>query len=166
MCALINGIQWQLRYLVCTPEELDVYLSACEPLARGLFYEVIEKPDVLQIGNFLQWQSPVKTAFPENDTARARVFLSPLGLRSPTVIFLHALMSASDIGYRRIAARLNRRGWNAVLMHLPYHYSRVPRGHFNGSLALTANLPQNAETLRQAVVEVRQLMNFFRVKGQ
>ena len=165
MCALINGIQWQLRYLVCSPEELDVYLSACEPVSRGLFYEVFEKPDVLQDGNFLQWQSPVKTAFPENDTARARVFLSPSGLRSPTVIFLHALMSASDIGYRRIAARLNRRGWNAVLMHLPYHYSRVPRGHFNGALALTANLPQNAETLRQAVIEVRQLMNFFRVNG-
>jgi pimeloyl-ACP methyl ester carboxylesterase len=165
MCALINGIQWQLRNLVCTPEELDVYLSACEPVSRGLFYEVFEKPDVLQIGNFLQWQSPVKTAFPENDTARARVFLSPLGWRSPTVIFLHALMSASDIGYRRIAARLNRRGWNAVLMHLPYHYSRVPRGHFNGALALTANLPQNAETLRQAVIEVRQLMNFFRLNG-
>ncbi|HEY1476140.1 MAG TPA: hypothetical protein VGF37_00525, partial [Chthoniobacterales bacterium] len=50
MCALINGIQWQLRYLVCTPEELDVYLSACEQVSRGLFYEVIEKPDVLQIG--------------------------------------------------------------------------------------------------------------------
>ena len=74
-------------------------------------------------------------------------------------------MSASDIGYRRIAARLNRRGWNVVLMHLPYHYSRVPRGHFNGALALTANLPQNAETLRQAVIEVRQLMNFFRANG-
>ncbi len=71
------------------------------------------------------------------------------------MIFLHALMSASDIGYRRIAARLNRRGWNVVLMHLPYHYSRVPRGHFNGALALTANLPQNAETLRQAVNSVK-----------
>jgi hypothetical protein len=165
MCALINGIQWQLRDLVCTPEELDVYLSACEPVSRNLFYKALEKPEVLQIGGFLQWQSPVKTAFPENDTARARVFLSPSGFGSPTVIFLHALMSASDFGYRRIAARLNRRGWNAVLMHLPYHYSRIPRGHFNGALALTANLPQNAETLRQAVIEVRQLIDFFRVNG-
>jgi hypothetical protein len=50
-------------------------------------------------------------------------------------------------------------------MHLPYHYSRVPRGYFNGALALTANLPQNAETLRQAVIEVRQLMGFFRENG-
>jgi len=165
MCALMNGIQWQLRYLVCTPEEFDIYLSACEPVSRTLFYQVDEKPEVLRIGNILQWPSPAKTSFPENNTARALVFPSPLGLQSPTVIFLHALMSASDIGYRRIAARLNRRGWNAVLMHLPYHYSRVPRGHFNGALALTANLPKNAETLRQAVVEVRQLMSFLRENG-
>ncbi len=46
MCALINGIQWQLRYLVCTPEELDNYLSACEPVSRSLFYKVLEKPAV------------------------------------------------------------------------------------------------------------------------
>jgi pimeloyl-ACP methyl ester carboxylesterase len=165
MCVFINGIQWRLRNLVCTPEELDFYLSACAPVSRSQFYSVLKRPAVRQAGNFLEWESPVKTAFRENDTARARVFLSPLGWRSPTVIFLHALMSASDIGYRRIAARLNRRGWNAVLMHLPYHYSRVPRGHFNGALALTANLPQNAETLRQAVIEVRQVMDFFRAKS-
>ncbi len=165
MCALMNGIQWQLRDLVCTPEELEAYLSACELVSRSSFYNVLERPDVLQTGNCLEWQSPVKSAFPENNTTRARVFLSPSGLRSPTVIFLHALMSASDLGYRRIAARLNRRGWNAVLMHLPYHYSRRPRGHFNGALALTANLPGNAETLRQAVIEVRQLIDFCRVNG-
>jgi pimeloyl-ACP methyl ester carboxylesterase len=74
-------------------------------------------------------------------------------------------MSAHDGGYCRIAARLNRRGWNAALMHLPYHYSRVPRGHFNGALALTSNLHRNAETLRQAVTEVRQLMQYLREHG-
>ena len=165
MCALINGIQWRLRSYVCTPEELDAYLSACEPVSRDLFYQTQGMPDVVRVGNYLEWRSPAKTAFPENNTARARIFLTDHGFRAPTVIFLHALMSAHDVGYCRIAARLNRRGWNAALMHLPYHYSRVPRGHFNGGLALTANLPQNAETLRQAVTEVRQLMEYFRGNG-
>jgi pimeloyl-ACP methyl ester carboxylesterase len=165
MCALINGIQWRLRNRVCTPEELDTYLSACEPVSRDLFYQVQGMPDVVRVGNYLEWRSPVKTAFSENDMARARIFLSDEGFRAPTVIFLHALMSAHDVGYCRIAARLNRRGWNAALMHLPYHYSRVPRGQFNGALALTSNLPQNAETLRQAVTEVRQLMEYLRGNG-
>jgi pimeloyl-ACP methyl ester carboxylesterase len=165
MCALINGIQWRLRNHVCTPEELNTYFSACEPVSRDLFYQIREMPEVVRVGNLLQWRSPVRTAFPENATARARMFLTDEGFRAPTVIFLHALMSAHDVGYCRIAARLNRRGWNAALMHLPYHYSRVPRGYFNGALALTANLPQNAETIRQAVMEVRQLLEYLRRNG-
>lgn len=165
MCALINGIQWGLRNHVCTPEELDSYLSACEPVSRDLFYKIQQTPDLKRVGSYLEWRSPVETLFPENQTARARIFLTVRGYRAPTVIFLHALMSAHDVGYCRIAAQLNRRGWNAVLMHLPYHYSRVPRGYFNGALALTSNLPRNAETLRQAVTEVRQLLEFLRANG-
>ena len=115
-------------------------------------------------GTISSGEVPFKLRFAENQTARARIFLSDQGFRAPTVIFLHALMSAHDVGYCRIAAHLNRRGWNAALMHLPYHYSRVPRGHFNGALALTSNLPQNAETLRQAVTEVRQLMEYLRAE--
>jgi hypothetical protein len=165
LCALINGVQWRLRKQVCTPDDLDQYFSACEPVTRDRFYQIQGVPDVVRVGNYLQWPSPVQTAFPENQTARARIFLCEQKFRAPTVIFLHALMSSHDIGYCRIAARLNRRGWNAALMHLPYHYSRAPRGHLNGALALTSNLQQNAETLRQAVTEVRQLMEYFRGYG-
>ena len=165
MCALLNGFQWSLRNRVCTPQELDTYLSACEPVSRDLFYKAQGMPDVVRVGDYLEWRSPIQTAFPENQTARARIFLTDQGFRAPTVIFLHALMSAHDVGYSRIAAQMNRRGWNAALMHLPFHYSRVPRGHFNGALTLTSNLPQNAETLRQAVTEIRQLMEYLRGKG-
>jgi hypothetical protein len=48
---------------------------------------------------------------------------------------------------------------------LPYHYSRVPRGHWNGELAITADLIRNAEGLRQGVVEVRQLIAALREQG-
>jgi pimeloyl-ACP methyl ester carboxylesterase len=165
MCAMINGIQWRLQKRVCTVEELDTYMSACEQVSRDQFYQVQRPSDVVQAGQHLEWRSPVETPFPENQTARARIFLCERGFRAPTVIFLHALMSANDLGYHRLGAHLNRRGWNAVLMHLPFHYSRVPRGYLNGALALTSNLPQNAETLRQAVIEVRQLMEFLRDKN-
>jgi pimeloyl-ACP methyl ester carboxylesterase len=77
----------------------------------------------------------------------------------------HALMSASHIGYRRYAARFNELGWNACFVHLPYHYSRVPRGYWNGELAITADLIRNAEGLRQGVIEARQLMATLRERG-
>jgi pimeloyl-ACP methyl ester carboxylesterase len=50
-------------------------------------------------------------------------------------------------------------------VHLPYHYSRVPRGYWNGELAITADLIRNAEGLRQGVLEVRQLISALRAHG-
>jgi hypothetical protein len=73
-------------------------------------------------------------------------------------------MSASDRGYRRWAARFNAAGWNACFVHLPFHYLRTPRGHFNGELAITADLVRNAQALRQGVAELRQLMTWLRAR--
>jgi pimeloyl-ACP methyl ester carboxylesterase len=56
-------------------------------------------------------------------------------------------------------------GWNACFVHLPYHYSRVPPGHWNGELAITADLIRNAEGLRQGVMELRQLLAALRRLG-
>jgi pimeloyl-ACP methyl ester carboxylesterase len=78
---------------------------------------------------------------------------------------LHALMSATSLGYRRWAIRLNQLGWNACFVHLPFHYSRVPRGYLNGELSITPNLVRNAEGLRQGVLELRQLMRALREWG-
>jgi len=75
MCALINAVQWPLRHLVCTPAELDGYLSACEAISRGLFYEVPGISNVILTRSFLQWPSPVKSAF-QRMTLHARAFFS------------------------------------------------------------------------------------------
>src|SRR5204862_6791498 len=99
------------------------------------------------------------------NVARADFFPCGRGKAAPTVFMLHALMSATHIGYRRWAARFNELGWNACFVHLPYHYSRVPPGHWNGELAITADLIRNAEGLRQGVIEVRQLIGALRDHG-
>ena len=78
---------------------------------------------------------------------------------------LHALMSASRIGYRRCAIHFNELGRNACFVHLPYHFSRVPRGYWNGELAITCDLIRNAEGLRQGVIELRQLIRALRQRG-
>ncbi|PYK15436.1 MAG: hypothetical protein DME55_13685, partial [Verrucomicrobia bacterium] len=87
------------------------------------------------------------------------------GWEASTVLMLHALMSASRIGYRRCARYFNELGWNACFVHLPYHFSRVPRGYWNGELAITCDLIRNAEGLRQGVIELRQLIRALRQRG-
>src|ERR1700748_3609427 len=76
MCAMINAIQWRLQNHVCTAEELNIYMSAFESISRDQFYQIQAMPDVVRVGNYLEWLSPVQTAFRENQMARARIFLS------------------------------------------------------------------------------------------
>jgi Alpha/beta hydrolase domain containing 18 len=166
MCLMLNRLRPLGRKEVIHPLDLERYVAACNGLSPSQFYALEPMQEVREAPHRLRWRSPIKTSFPENATAQARLFLAaPDGWSAPTVIFLHALMSASDFGYQRIARRFNQNGWNAIFPHLPFHYSRVPRGHFNGVLALTANLPRNGETLRQAVKEMRQLMDYCRTRG-
>ena len=164
-CHLINFINWQLPDRTNSPAELANYMAQCKSLSRQEFYPKEPIKGLHIEPALLSWSSPLESGFSENDMFRARVFLSSRGWPAPAVVFLHALMSASDFGYQHIARRFNQMGWSAVLVHLPFHYMRVPSGYLNGALALTSELIRNAETIRQAVMEIRQLLELFRTHG-
>jgi 1-acyl-sn-glycerol-3-phosphate acyltransferase len=170
MCAAMNLLQSRHRLNGTSAAEMERYVVECEKLTAHEYYSAPEDVDLargVRDGNpaTITWRSPIETKFGRNNSARADFFWSPRGKSAPTVIMLHALMSATHIGYRRWAAYFNELGWNACFLHLPYHYSRVPRGHWNGELAITANLIRNAEGLRQGVIEVRQLIAALRQVG-
>jgi 1-acyl-sn-glycerol-3-phosphate acyltransferase len=170
MCGSINLLQSRHHLHARSREEMEHYVTACEKLTAEDYYAVPNGAEIAPVisdrpGTTITWQSPIDTKFPANNVARADVFPCAQGWSAPTVLMLHALMSASHIGYRRYAARFNKLGWNACFVHLPYHYSRVPRGHWNGELAITADLIRNAEGLRQGVIELRQLMAILRERG-
>jgi len=170
MCASLNLLQSRHHLHARSREEMEDYVAACEKLTAENFYAVpndveIAAPIDDKPSATITWPSPITTNFPANNTARADLFPCARGWRAPTVLMFHALMSASHIGYRRYAARFNELGWNACFVHLPYHYSRVPRGYWNGELAITADLIRNAEGLRQGVIEARQLMATLRQRG-
>ncbi len=169
MCAMMNRLQWRLRHQASTRAEFEAYLTASEPQTRETFYELNGAAPIRSGPHpgivTLEWPSPIPSGFPDNDTARALWFIGSHGPSAPTAIVLHSLISASDAGYRKLAAWFHARGWNMVFPHLPFHYSRRVRGCPNGALAVTANLPLVAETLRQSVVENRQILAHLRAHG-
>jgi 1-acyl-sn-glycerol-3-phosphate acyltransferase len=168
MCASMNLLQSRHRLHGRSRDEMERYVTECEKMTAQEFYAAPDDVDLaraLENGATASWRSPIDTKFEANNTARAEFFRCPKGWSAPTVIMLHALMSASSIGYRRWAAQFNQLGWNVCFVHLPYHYSRVPRNHWNGELAITADLIRNAEGLRQGVMEVRQLIAALRARG-
>jgi 1-acyl-sn-glycerol-3-phosphate acyltransferase len=170
MCAMMNLLQTRHRLNGRSLEKMERYVAACEKLTPREYYAASHDVDLSKaIANgdaaTVTWPSPIRTAFERNNTARAEFFPSAHSRTAPTVFMLHALMSAANLGYRRWAKHFNELGWNACFVHLPYHYSRVPRGYWNGELAITADLIRNAEGLRQGVMEVRQLMAALRERG-
>lgn len=165
MCAMMYAIQRRHRLDGSSHTALESYIAKHEPLNRDAYFHAPPLSTPASNGSPLRWASPIATGFPANDRVHVDLFPCPAGWPAPTVIFLHALMSASDRGYRQWAAKFNARGWNACFVHLPYHYSRTPRGHWNGELAITADLVRTAEGLRQGVAELRQLMATLRGWG-
>ncbi len=170
MCTSMNFLQSRHRLHARSRDEMERYVAKCEKLTAHDFYAAPRDGEIASAigdtyGATFRWRSPIDTKFPANNIARADFFPCARGWSAPTVLMLHALMSASHVGYRRWAAHFNELGWNACFVHLPYHYSRVPRGYWNGELAITADLIRNAEGLRQSVIEVRQLMVALRERG-
>ncbi|PWU09536.1 MAG: hypothetical protein C5B47_03280 [Verrucomicrobia bacterium] len=164
LCAAMNTIQWTLRAESHSFAELDAYLKECEILTREDYYAAPPMEGLNISNNQIRWDTPIHdTRHPENNRACVEWYGSHP--KRPTVILLHALMSAHGGGYRRLARWFNERGWNAAFPHLPCHYSRTPAGHWRGASTLTSNLIRNALLIRQSVIETRQLMALLRLKG-
>jgi hypothetical protein len=92
----------------------------------------------------LHFASPWPGEHRRQQPGGVRFFPLQAGLDAPTMLLAHGLMSVSDIGYRLWARRLNARGWNAVFVHLPYHYSRRLPWHFHGELCVGGDLLRTA----------------------
>jgi len=169
LCASINFLHRRHSLNGNSRDEMERYVEDCERLNAQQYYASLHDKNLVEAlknGHAtITWRSPIETVFPANNVAYADFFSSKRGRDAPTVLILHALMSTSPAGYRRCAEHFNELGWNACFIHLPYHYSRVPRGYWNGELAITCDLIRNAEGLRQGVTELRQLMSALRERG-
>jgi len=181
LCVSINWLHRRHPLNGHSRQEMERYLATCERLSPQQYYVLPEangsnsasdsKPAINGTHNSrmaaLSWCSPIKTEFPANDIARVDFFRTAASTwtKAPTMFLLHALMSSSATGHYRWAEKFNELGWNTCFVHLPYHFSRVPNGYWNGELAITPDLVRNAEGLRQSVIELRQIMQLLRGHG-
>ncbi len=131
------------------------------------FYRIPDNytlPELPDRGRLI-FPSPYPGEHEENNFAGFDFFPCKKGWSAPTMLLAHGLMSVSDFGYRLWARRLNACGWNAVFIHLPYHYSRRLPWHFHGELCVGGDLLRTAFGLRQSVVECRIVLQQLRAKG-
>ena len=192
MCGMMNAIQWCWRSRVSSRDVLEQYLEETLKLSREEFFAAPLLSGLIEKGGQLRWKSGLsqplqgsfqrsltinRTALPTKEECVVDFFVarkdqmsfernsSKFDVKRPTVILLHALMSASRFGYRRVAERINRLGWNVLFPHLPFHYDRSGVPFLKGAETITPDLVHTAETVRQAVREMRQLIRYLRMQG-
>src|SRR5205807_1102989 len=124
MCASMNLLQSRHRLKGNSLQEMERYVAECEKLTPHEYYAVPKDVELVRalaarpmnhqssrVANAIRdsritsvrWRSPIETAFERNNTARIDFFPCARGQNAPTVFMLHALMSATHIGYRRWA---------------------------------------------------------------
>lgn len=115
----------------------------------------------------VQFPSAVRTQHAENNVVHVTSLLPSDRLAPvPAVILLH-YWGATDLKLEtRVAAQLNRRGIAAVLMALPYHLRRTPRGFQSGELAIQPDAGLLVGTMAQATLDVRRTVDWVRSRPE
>lgn len=109
----------------------------------------------------MTFPSAVLTATPENNTVYVEANLPADQLDPvPVVLILHYWGATDYLVERRMVSQLNRRGIGCVLMTLPYHMRRSPRGVPSGQLAVRPDPAALRETITQATMDVRRTIDW------
>jgi len=104
MCLMLNRLQPLGRKEVIHPLDLERYVAACNGLSPSQFYALEPMQEVREAPHSLRWRSPIKTSFPENATAQARLF--SLGSRR-MVCTNRDFFACLDVG-KRLRVSTNR----------------------------------------------------------
>ncbi|MBX7132377.1 MAG: alpha/beta hydrolase family protein [Fimbriimonadaceae bacterium] len=109
----------------------------------------------------LSFPTAMETAYPENNRVPVRAFLPADRLGPvPVVILLHYWGATSSSVEQSMAEQLNRRGIAAVIIALPYHMARTPKGTRSGELAIQPDPAKLVVTMAQCVWDVRRTIDW------
>jgi dienelactone hydrolase len=104
--------------------------------------------------------------YPQNNTVYAEVFIPHQTQRVPAVVILHSWgVQKPDIELS-LARFLAKRGFVAVVMTLPYHIQRTPSGYLSGELMIVSDVAHMRQTMRQAALDVRRLIDWLQSQPQ
>ncbi|MBX3118252.1 MAG: alpha/beta hydrolase family protein [Fimbriimonadaceae bacterium] len=111
--------------------------------------------------------SAVESPFPENNAIPLNVFVPARTVQAtPVVIILHYWGATDQRAERNQAQDLARRGIASVLMPLPYHLARTPKGSRSGELAIVADPQKLVETMTQCVLDVRRTIDWIATRPE
>lgn len=128
---------------------------------RSFFaYDVPEKYDLNESG-WLEFDSPVRTPFPENNRVKGLWF--PARGRKAVVVLPH--WNSRLPQQNALCAGLQRLGISALRLSLPYHDGRMPNGLQRADYAMSSNICRTIDATRQAIIDTRACYDWLEQQG-
>lgn len=113
--------------------------------------------------NWLEFESPVKTPYPENNRVRALWYPAKKNNRKAVVILPH--WNSKLPQHNALAAGIAKLGISALRLSLPYHDARTPAGLTRADYAMSSNICRTIDATRQAVIDTRACFDWLQEMG-
>ena len=135
-------------------------------LSNSQEFFAYQKPSEFQLDaetNWLQFDSPVKTPYWENNRVHALWFPAKGNSRRAVVVLPH--WNSKLPQQNALCAGLARLGISALRLSLPYHDARMPAELSRADYAVSANICRTIDATRQAVIDSRACFDWLQQKG-
>lgn len=114
-------------------------------------------------GEWLQFTSPVRTPFTENNVARAMWFPSERSKGRAVVLLPH--WNSKLPQHNALCSGLAKLGVSVLRLSLPYHDLRMPGELSRADYAVSANICRTIDATRQAVIDIRCCVDWLEQQG-
>lgn len=144
----------------------DVFFEVPSSLA-DIDLNITSKENGYSIGEF-GFESLIPSGDHPNDYVRGESFLNEVG-NKPNVIFVHGWRMKGFDRVKKIFhdSIMNNLGWNMYYYTLPYHLERQPEASlYSGEFMVSANINRTVESTRQAIVDLRALIQWMKNNKQ
>lgn len=111
----------------------------------------------------LQFTSPVRTPYPENNVVHARWF--PARNRNGKAVIVLPHWNAQATEHVGLCQGLQFLGLSTLRVSLPYHDERMPPELQRADYAVSANVARTVEATRQAVIDIRSCADWLAAQG-
>ncbi len=134
--------------------------------ASDEFFAYRTPSDFSMEGTRLQFTSPVKTPYPENNAVHGQWFPAPekAGRRRVAVVVLPH-WNASATQHNSLCAGIAKLGIHALRLSLPYHDFRMPPELERADYAVSSNVGRTIDATRQAVIDTRCCVDWLEQQG-
>jgi hypothetical protein len=130
------------------------------------FYAAGTTADYELTGNVLRFPSALRTPYPANNTAVARVFRPDHRRQGPPrAVIVLPQWNANAQGHVGLCQLFARFGLTAVRMSLPYHDERRPAELARAEYIVSANIGRTLRANQQAVLDVRRVVDWLVRQG-